>query len=178
MVVELHNEPNLTPEGLSGAWSDGATFAVWWLDVLQRYRRALPGMRFIYPGLSPGSDVRGLKQDHIRFVEASRAAVEAADGLGIHTYWSNVYPMQRALDVLDDYISRFRFKNIWITEASNNKSGTSAYQKSQQYLQFWREIQKRPTVRGVTYFVASASNPEFKEEIWVGRGIGGRIGRR
>lgn len=178
VVIELHNEPNLVPEGLTGAWRDGATFATWWLEVLRLYKQALPNSKFIYPGLSPGSAVSGIKQDHIQFVEASRAAVEAADGLGIHTYWSNVYPMQKALDVLDDYISRFRYKPIWITEASNNKAGTPVYRKAQQYLDFWREIQKRPTVQGVTYFVASASNPAFKEEIWVGRDIGKRIGRR
>jgi hypothetical protein len=178
VVIELHNEPNLVPEGMGGAWSDGASFVTWWLELLQLYRQALPGMRFIYPGLSPGTEVRGIKEDHIRFVEASRPAVEAADGLGIHTYWSNVYPMSKAVEVLDDYISRFRFKHIWITEASNNKAGTSTFRKAQEYLDFWREIQKRPTVQGVTYFVASASDPSFQEEIWVGRGIGGRIGRR
>ncbi|WP_420631612.1 peptidoglycan DD-metalloendopeptidase family protein [Candidatus Leptofilum sp.] len=178
VVIELHNEPNLVPEGLTGAWSDGASFAQWWLEVLRLYKQALPGSKFIYPGLSPGAAVSGIKQDHIQFVEASRAAVEAADGLGIHTYWSNVYPMSRALDVLDDYISRFRYKPIWITEASNNKAGTPVYRKAQQYLDFWREIQKRPTVQGVTYFVASASDPNFKEEVWVGRDIGKRVGRR
>ncbi|MCB8981251.1 MAG: peptidoglycan DD-metalloendopeptidase family protein [Ardenticatenaceae bacterium] len=178
VVIELHNEPNLVPEGLSGAWSDGATFAQWWLELLRLYRQAMPGRKFIYPGLSPGSAVSGVKQDHIQFVEASRAAVEAADGLGIHTYWSNVYPMQLALNVLDDYISRFRYKPIWVTEASNNKAGTPVYQKAQQYLDFWREIQQRPTVQGVTYFVASASNPAFKEEVWVGNDIGKRVGRR
>lgn len=178
VVIELHNEPNLVPEGLTGAWNDGASFAQWWLEVLRLYRQAMPGRKFIYPGLSPGAAVSGIKQDHIQFVEASRAAVEAADGLGIHTYWSNIYPMDRALDVLDDYISRFRFKPIWITEASNNKSGTPVFRKAQEYLDFWREIQKRPTVQGVTYFVASASDPAFAEEIWVGREIGKRIGRR
>lgn len=178
VVVELHNEPNLVPEGLTGAWRDGATFADWWLDVLARYRKALPDMRFIYPGLSPGSAVTGLKQDHVQFIEASRKAVEAADGLGIHLYWSNVYPMEWSLNVLDDYISRFRYKPIWVTEASNNKSGTPVYKKAQQYLKFWQELQKRPTVQGVTYFVASASNPAFKEEVWVGRGIGRLVGRR
>lgn len=178
VVIELHNEPNLVPEGLTGAWNDGASFAQWWLEVLRLYRQAMPGRKFIYPGLSPGAAVSGIKQDHIQFVEASRAAVEAADGLGIHTYWSNIYPMDRALDVLDDFISRFRFKPIWITEASNNKSGTPVFRKAQEYLDFWREIQKRPTVQGVTYFVASASDPAFAEEIWVGREIGKRIGRR
>jgi hypothetical protein len=177
-VIELHNEPNLVPEGLSGAWQDGASFAQWWLEVLRLYRQAMPGRKFIYPGLSPGSAVSGIKQDHIQFIEASRVAVEAADGLAIHTYWSNVYPMQLALNVLDDYISRFRYKPIWVTEASNNKAGTPVYQKAQQYLDFWKEIQKRPTVQGVTYFVASASDPAFKEEVWVGNDIGKRIGRR
>lgn len=178
VVIELHNEPNLTLEGLGGAWKDGDSFADWWLDVLQRYRQAIPGMRFIYPGLSPGFDVSGFKIDHVRFVEDSRRAVDAADGLGVHNYWSNVYPMSRALDVLDDYIGRFRFKPIWITEASNNKAGTSSFRKAQQYLEFWEELQKRPTVQGVTYFVASASDPTFKHEVWVGKGIAARIGKR
>jgi len=178
VVVELHNEPNIIQEGLGTAWTDGATFADWWLDVLARYRQALPGMRFIYPGLSPGSSVGNLKQDHIQFVEASRAAVEAADGLGVHLYWSSVSPLKDALDVLDDFISRFRFKPIWVTEASNNKAGTTVPQKAQQYLQLWQELQKRPTVKGVTYFVASASNQTFAEEIWVGRGLGAMVGRR
>ena len=178
VVVELHNEPNIVPEGLGASWADGAAFSAWWLDVLARYRQALPGVRFIYPGLSPGSSVTNLKHDHIQFVEASRAAVEAADGLGVHLYWSAVYPMKEALNVLDDYISRFRFKPIWVTEASNNKAGTTVPQKAQQYLQFWQELQKRPTVKGVTYFISSASNPVFGEEIWLGRGIGAMVGRR
>ena len=178
VVVELHNEPNVVPEGLSKSWTDGATFAVWWLDVLHRYRAALPGVRFIYPGLSPGTTVSGVKLDHIQFAEASRPAIEAADGLGIHIYWSSVYPLANALGVVDDYISRFRFKPLWVTEASNNKAGTSVPDKASQYLQCWQELQKRATVQGVTYFVASASNPDFAEQIWVGRGLGALVGAR
>ena len=178
VVIELHNEPNLAPEGLFRCWQNGADFSRWWLDLLQRYRTALPNQRFIYPGLSPGSSVTNLKQDHIQFVEASRAAVQAADGLGVHLYWSNVYPMSNSLQVLDDYISRFRNTPIWVTEASNNKAGTPVHRKATEYLNFWRELQKRPVVKGVTYFVASATDPTFAEEVWVGRGIGMRVGRR
>jgi hypothetical protein len=178
VVVELHNEPNLVPEGLGASWADGGAFGAWWSSVLAKYRQALPGVRFIYPGLSPGSAVSGLKHDHIQFIEASRRAVEAADGLGVHIYWSSVYPMTTAIGVLDDYISRFRFKPIWVTEASNNKAGTSASEKGRQYLNFWQQLQRRATVQGVTYFVASASNQEFAEEVWVGRGIGAVVGRR
>lgn len=178
LVIELHNEPNLTAEGLSSSWRDGADFAQWWMELLRLYRQALPGARFIYPGLSPGSDVAGLKHDHVRFIEASRKAVDVADGLGVHLYWSEVYPMELALRVLDDYISRFRNTPIWVTEASNNKGGTTPYRKAMQYIEFWRELQKRPLVQGVTYFVASASNPDFAEEVWVGRDIGMYVGRR
>jgi hypothetical protein len=176
--VELHNEPNLTAEGLGNSWANGRIFNDWWLDLLWRYRQGFPGVPFIYPGLSPGSTVSGIKLDHIQFLEASREAVEGADGLGLHLYWSNVYPMARALEVLDDVIGRFRNKPIWITEASHNKGGASPAQKAQQYLQFWHELQKRPIVQGVTYFVASASDPAFADEVWVGKGMGALIGRR
>jgi hypothetical protein len=178
VVLELHNEPNLRPEGLFTSWNDGAGFARWWLELFRLYRQAFPGVPIIYPGLSPGTAVANLKQDHIQFIEASRPAVEAADGLGIHIYWSNIYPMEWGLNVLDDYIGRFRYKPIWVTEASNNKAGTPIPTKARQYIEFWQALQSRPTVRGVTYFVASSINPEFKEEVWVGRGIGGLVGRR
>jgi hypothetical protein len=177
-AVELHNEPNVVAEGLGKSWSDGTAFNAWWLELLGRYRRALPGVRFIYPGLSPGSTVIGTKQDHIQFIEASREAVEAANGLGAHIYWSNTYSMQQALGVLDDYITRFRAKPIWITEASHNQGVVTPLQIAKEYLRFWSELQSRPVVKGVTYFVASASDPDFAGEVWVGKGIGSLIGRR
>lgn len=178
VVIELHNEPNLVPEGMASTWKDGAEFAQWWLRLLDLYRKELPGMRFLYPGLSPGASVRNLKMDHVEFLEASRDAVKAADGLGVHIYWSHVYAMETALGVLDDFISRFREEPIWVTEASNNKAGTSPARKGMEYITFWSELLKRSTVQGVTYFVATASNPEFAEEVWVGRGIAPVVGRR
>ena len=47
-----------------------------------------PTINLFIPGVSPGSSINGFKQDHVRFLEASRPAIEAADGLGIHLYWS------------------------------------------------------------------------------------------
>ncbi len=178
LVLELHNEPNLTAEGMGTAWADGRAFNDWYLELLKLYRQALPAVRFIFPGLSPGNTVSGIKQDHITFIEACREAVEASDGLGVHLYWSRVYPLQRSLDVLDDLMSRFRNQPFWVTEASNNKAGTTDAQKAREYLLFWRELQKRPFVQGVTYFVAAASDPQFQEETWVGKGIARRLGLR
>jgi hypothetical protein len=178
VVVELHNEPNTTLEGLGSSWSDGSTFSAWWTALLKAYRSALPGIRFIYPGLSPGTTVTGVKQDHIQFLEASRAAIEAADGLGAHIYWSAFQPMEQSLAVLDDMIARFRSHPIWITEASYNQGNATPGQMARDYLRFWRELQTRPVVQGVTYFVASASDPTFAHEVWVGRSIGRLVGRR
>jgi hypothetical protein len=178
VVVELHNEPNTTVEGLGSSWSDGSTFSAWWLAALKAFRVALPGVRFIYPGLSPGSSVTGVKQDHIQFMEASRAAIVAADGLGVHIYWSAFQTMEQSLAILDDIISRFRSQQIWITEASYSQGNASAGQLAKDYLRFWRELQSRPMVQGVTYFVASASDPAFSNQVWVGRSIGRLVGRR
>ncbi len=175
--IELHNEPNVAEEGFGTAWQDGAAFTGWWLEVLDRYRDALPAGRFLYPGLSPGSSVGGRKQDHVEFLEASRAAVKKADGLGVHLYWSDVAPSDRALAVLDDIISRFRTYPIWITEASHNGPLNAAL-KARQYLAFWKALHQRPAVRGVTFFVASASNPAYADEVWVGRGIAEIVGKR
>ncbi len=178
VVIELHNEPNILTEGLGSAWDNGEEFATWWLRLLRLYRYVFPDHQFIYPGLSPGSDIYNYKQDHIRFLEASRAAIDAADGVGLHLYWSIFHPMEKALDVLDDTISRLRNKSLWVTEASNNKSGTTASTKANQYLAFWKELQRRPLVKGVTYFVASARNPAFSDEVFVGRDMSRIIGSR
>ena len=110
LVVELHNEPNLVAEGLSQAWENGVEFGTWWLSVLEKFRTAMPGTRFIYPGLSPGGGVPDVRESHIEFIEGSRTAVEAADGLGVHLYWSAPFPMSQALATLDDYIARFPSK--------------------------------------------------------------------
>ncbi|MFL7839954.1 MAG: peptidoglycan DD-metalloendopeptidase family protein [Candidatus Promineifilaceae bacterium] len=178
LVIELHNEPNINNEGLNSSWSNGAEFATWWLRLLRLYRHAFPEYKFIFPGLSPGTDADGVRQDHVRFLEASRAAIEAADGLGVHIYWSAYYPMDRALGILDDTVNRFQDKPIWVTEASNNKNGTSSKNKAYEYLNFWKELQQRPTVEGVTYFVASARNQEFQNEVFLGRGMSRIIGSR
>lgn len=178
VLIELHNEPNTTQGGLGSAWADGQAFSQWFLAVLERYRAALPSAHYIYPGLSPGGSVRGVRQDHVEFVEASRAAVKAADCLGIHLYWSNIYPVQRALELLDDYTTRFRGYPIFITEAANNDPQARPMQQAREYISFWQQLQWRPAVRGVAYFVASASNPKVASMVWAGRGIGQIVGRR
>lgn len=178
VVVEIHNEPNLIAEGLGTAWSDGRDFANWWLTVLADYRAALPTAVFLYPGLSPGADVPGVREGHIRFLEQSRAAVEAADGLGVHLYWSQDHPLADGLAMLDDVIARFPEKPIWITEASYNQGGITDGERAEAYRALIAALKLRPTVQGVTFFVASAADPAFADETWVGRPLARLLGER
>lgn len=184
VLVELHNEPNLVHEGLSYSWMDGVSFNGWLMNVLGLYRSALPAERYVYPGLSPGGSIPGVRQAHAQFSEQSRQAVGAADALGVHLYWAPDYSMAAALGVLNDYINRFPGRPIWVTEASNNKAGLSPANKAAEYIQFWQELRLRPAVGGVTYFVASATNPVFgwgsggSGETWLGTEIAQLVGAR
>ena len=178
VVVELHNEPNLTLEGLGTAWQDGESFGTWFLEVLRRYRELLPATRFIYPGLSPGGDIAGLRMGHEAFLQRSRGAVLAADGLGVHLYWRPEDPLPNALGVLDAEHRAFPKAAVWVTEASIPGSGVTPEERATEYLRLWRELLRRPLVQGVTFFVASASHPGFAEEAWLGKGIAARLGQR
>lgn len=178
VVVELHNEPNLYAEGLGSAWQDGAGFQTWYLDVLAQYRAALPGVRFIFPAMSPGASVAGVRLDHVTFLEQNRAAIAASDGLGVHLYWAANAPVQDALDTLDDIIARYPGTPIWITESSYNKDGIGDEQRAREYIAFIEALKQRPAVQGITFFVASAQDPTFAPETWVGKRIAPLVGAR
>lgn len=72
--------------------------------------------------------------------------------------------MTAALAVLDDAIARFRGKLIGITEARYNRGRIDDADRAAQYLSFINQLRLRPAVQGVTFFVASASNPQFADE--------------
>lgn len=187
VVVELHNEPNLQLEGLGTSWSNGTSFSNWFRDVLSRYQAALPGVVFIYPGLSPGNSIVGVRQDDVSFLDQSMDSVRASDGFGQHLYWGAIDTLDDALAKLDSVISALEAgqagdKAIWITEASNKRPGGSGPEQGNSYIEFWQGLKERSSVEGVTFFVASASNQEFAQEAWVAngtsRGIAEVVGSR
>lgn len=183
VVIELHNEPNLRSEGLDSSWANGSGFNTWYLDLFNRYRQALPGRQFIFPGLSPGFayEQNGeRRQEHVSFWQQCRPAIEASAGLGIHLYWSNVYPMVTTLGQLDTCRDLFPTIPIYVTEASNNKGGRTPAQKAAEYVEFRKQLQYRREVRAVTYFIASPGDHadlwgwqgNGSCESWAGQGIG------
>lgn len=182
VYLEIHNEPNLAPEGLYMSWADGSYFSAWLNAVAGKFRALWPSLKLMYPGLSPGGDIPGLRQAHSTFIDQSQDAVNNLDALGVHLYWSDSYPMYASLSVLDGYIAKFPNKEIWVTEASHNTPGPTPSQKAEQYIQFWQALKQKPNVAGVTYYVASASNPNFgwasgSCETWIENGVSLGIGK-
>jgi hypothetical protein len=174
VVIELHNEPNLTLEGLGSSWADGAAFNDWYTAVLGLYRQRFPNHRFIFPGLSPGGDISGLRINHRQFVRECKPAIQASDGVGIHVYWSANYPLYGHPDsgvyLLKEMVTAVEGKPVWVTEASRNDGVVSLHTRADQYVQFWRECRALRNVQGVTYFVASAASGDFPHELWLENG--------
>ena len=177
VIIEIHNEPNLVAEGYNAAWNSGATFNVWYMDVLRKYRKLFPNNRMIFPGVSPGSSINGIRPEgHEQFLSACRSAIDASDGLGVHSYWgwdNGPYPMlgngYSGVTMIDRIRESFQNKDFWITEASNNHKG-SFTEKGKQYKQFLREVGKRYYVKGVNFYVTSAHPDTFQKEIWISDG--------
>lgn len=174
IIIELHNEPNLRLEGWgdngSGSWSGPEQFADWLSTVHALYKAEWPNIPCMYPGLSPMPDIEGVSYNYLRWLNKSQQAAAEFDYLGIHTYWSDTYPMSLALAVIDDSRSQLapgHTPAIYITEASHNVApGPEPDERAQQYYQFCA-LSAQKGVNGVTFFVATASNPAFAHETWV-----------
>lgn len=183
--ISLHEEPNTSRNGWGYSWIDGTAFNGWFLDVLQKYRRAIPDAKFIFPGVALGGTVQKVQQDHVLFLEQCREGIESADALAVHLHWSDHFPLTAALAALDEQLARFPTTNqtaealpIFITKAVNCEPAISPREQAWQYLQCWHALQTRHRVKGVTFFVASSSDPALADQVWLGRGIGEWIGRR
>jgi murein DD-endopeptidase MepM/ murein hydrolase activator NlpD len=185
--IELHNEPNLYAEGLGAAWHSPAEFSRWYRQVLELYKGALPAHKFLFPGLSPGGSISGVRWDSSVFLDVCATAVGASDGLAVHAYWAGQagWPMSKTVnEQLAPLLRRWPGKPVWITEASNNSSGMSPDDKAADYAAFLKTLGLFDNVRGVTFFVASASNPAWNwqdggsAETWIDVGMAGRVRAR
>jgi hypothetical protein len=165
--IEIHNEPNLVAEGWTSSWQNGIQFATWLIAVKALYRQDFPSVQYMYPGLSPGADVPGVRMNSSSFLAESETAVTTCDAVGVHCYWSQTWPMSTAFTYLDSY-QRFN-KPVWVTESSRNDPvpQVSWAQYAAEYTTFWQGLNLRPWVKGVTYFVASALEASFQAECWV-----------
>jgi len=163
---EIHNEPNLTVEGLGRSWNNGSEFSQWFRTVYDTLKQALPLAFFGFPGVSPGKTIAGVRMDEITFLSQAAPAINIADWLGGHFYWQT--ESERVIDVeaqLQRYNALAKDKLLWATEFSNSNALVDHQSKAQQYLSFYQQITKHDRCAGAFAFVSSAS-VGFKTEVW------------
>lgn len=164
---EVHNEPNLVPEGWTQSWNDGRGFGSWFVDVVNRLRPVFPEARFGFPGLSPGGAIPGLRAAALDFLTGADAACRAADWVGVHCYWVSEAEMNSPAGGLGfaDYRSRFPGQLLFLTEFSNPAPDIDKQTKGQQYQRYYQMLRGLPGLGAAFSFVVSASSG-FGAETW------------
>jgi murein DD-endopeptidase MepM/ murein hydrolase activator NlpD len=164
---EVHNEVNLTPEGLGLSWRDGREFGDWFLDVVGRLKSQFPRAKFGWPGLSPGPGVAELRYEAWSFMEGAKQAIRRADWLACHCYWQNEKQMlsKEHGRGYKAYRERWPDKLLFITEFSNNSPRVDMATKGRQYVKYYRHLRDQPGVGAAFSFVLSAS-ADFPYEVW------------
>lgn len=170
ICVEYHNEPNLNVES-GNNWQDGVQFIAWCNSGLSLFKNnpVLNGVKWVYPGLSPGGSIPGVRRDSNLFLQESVAAgLGQFDYVGCHAYWSNPFPMPQAINHVI-FTRNTTNKQIVLTEVSRNDRPAQVpfSQYGQEYAQFINQLKQQNNILGVVFFVGSASNPEFNSECWV-----------
>jgi hypothetical protein len=183
--VEIHNEPNVTLEGLSASWNNGHEFGAWFLDVLHRYRRRYPNLQFGFPGLSPGptSAAQGRMSSAI-FLEQAAPAAQQADWIGLHAYWVNEREFSdESLGLaFARYREHFPEKLLFITEFGNPNQPKSVV--AEQYARYYGLLRRVPGLGAAFAYVVSTpdaiESPRWAWRDEAGRdlGIAAEIGRR
>lgn len=163
---EIHNEPNLSHEGMNASWGDGSEFADWWLHVRDFMRHRLPGCKWGFPGCSPGG-TDDIRLDMWQFLRGARPALQEADWIGVHCYWTDAEDMLRETGgrVFVRYLTEFPSKPLLITEFSN-PAGRDLREKGYQYAAYYKLLQGYPEICAAFGF--AISGPGWEREAWVG----------
>jgi hypothetical protein len=168
---EVHNEPNLTVEGLGWQWANGAEFAEWFVAVRNLLRAQMPDAKLGFPGVSPQeSDWAGVYEASDKFLQEARPAVLAADWLGVHSYW-NARGTGRWQMSSEDYGGWYyrRAQRAWpdkliyLTEFSCNDPNIGDEEKGQMYGDYLKEL---PGVTAAFAFCLSRDWDPYREG-WV-----------
>jgi len=181
--VEIHNEPNVTVEGLGANWTNGYEFGAWFLAVMNLYRRRFPDALFGFPGLSPGptTDIRASSE---LFIQQATTAAQQADWVGIHAYWVNERELSDVSLGLDfaRYRERFPEKVLFVTEFGNPVQSKEV--AADQYSRYYAMLRHLPGLGGAFAYVLSTSDPSesprwaWRDEKGEDVGIAAIVGQR
>jgi hypothetical protein len=164
---EVHNEPNIVPEGWTRSWNSGLEFGVWFSEVRDRLKTTFPEALIGFPGLSPGNSVPGLRLAATEFLAGADAACRTADWIGIHEYFQSDQELNSAGGGLSylEYRRRFPGKLLFITEFSNPAPDVDKHLKGQQYVRLYQMLRTVPGLAAAFSFAVSASSG-FGGETW------------
>lgn len=92
MLIALHNEVNLSDEGLGTAWHTPEEFTRWFIEVASGYRARFPWCKIGFPALSPGGQLREhgklRRYNEAPFFAGCAPAIRVSDWVGVHYYWT------------------------------------------------------------------------------------------
>jgi hypothetical protein len=152
---EVHNEPNLTDEGLTVNWQDGEEFALFYESVVNDLRPRFPNTKFGFPGLSPGAAGGTRLIEMYDFLQQAQRAVAQADFLCCHFYWGNEgIDRPGARELLREFCGKFPDKKIICSEFSNNNTDTDREEKAKEYAQFYQDCKNLPSNLGAMFAFA------------------------
>ncbi len=164
---EVHNEPNLVPEGQGRTWTNGREFADWFLRVKGALLPKFPDAKFGWPGLSPGPTILGIRYNEDQFLRDAGKIVGQADFICCHCYWQNAAEQNTRIGGLNyqKYREQYPDKPLFITEFSNPNPNEAMAAKGQQYQRYYQNLRNVPGLAAAFSFVVSAS-ADFPHEVW------------
>ncbi len=164
---EVHANPNLQSAGWRRSWMNGRDFGGWFLRVTDQLRHSFPDIKIGFPGLSPGDEISGRRENSDQFMHEAEDAMDSADWIGVHCYWtgmSGMYAKQGKGRVMA-YRKAFPHKLLFVTEFNNPSIAGKAEIKAQQYLAFKRQINSVQGV-GAIFSYALSSDDGNATFIW------------
>lgn len=147
---EIHAQPNLQSEGWRRSWKDGHEFASWFSRVVSRIKEGLAEARFGFPGLSPGGDLSGWRQDDLRFLDEASSGVQIADWLGVNAIWSNEVEMRSLSGGRRhvEYRHHFPDKPLLVSEVFNSSLNLPTETRVRQYAEYHKGLRSEQGIAG------------------------------
>lgn len=162
MLIQLGNEPNLVDEGWTHAWQSGSDYAIWWLAVAAVYRANLPLCKLGFAPMSPGENIPGVRMDEEQFVPGCGAAIQSADFVVVHKYWSNSDASDLTIP-LDMWRSQFGNKPLVIGETGPGGSALITAQAAEHA----HAMYSAAGIPAMFYIMDSGNDARFNNAGWV-----------